>query len=57
MSKKEEKAKRIAKRKKMLIFAKKIAKQITREYPNTHDRLTLIFLANKIMDVELFIRD
>ncbi|GAI51976.1 unnamed protein product, partial [marine sediment metagenome] len=57
MSKKEEKAKRIAKREKMLVFARKIAKQTIQKYPKPGDRMEIFFLVKNIMNVELFVRE
>lgn len=57
MGKKEEKAKRIAKREKMLVLAKKTAKQIIKEYPKLGDRMEILFLVKNIMNIELFVKE
>jgi hypothetical protein len=53
----QDKARRIAERKKMLEFAKEIAGQIITKYPDRRDRSSLVFLIEKIMDIELFVKD
>lgn len=57
MRKKEVGASRIAKREKMLVFAKKIAKQTMREYPKLGDRMEIFFLVKNIMNIELFVKE
>ena len=51
------KEKRVAKRKEMLVFARKTAKQIMRKYPKLGDRMEIFFLVKNIMNVELFVSE
>jgi len=50
-------SKKIARREKMVILAKKIAKQIIKEYPCYCDRSEITSLVDDIMNVELFVKD
>lgn len=51
------KEKRVAKRKEMLVFARKIAKQIAMKYPNNLDRYNVESLINKLADIEAFAKN
>jgi len=57
MATRKKQSKKIARREKMVILAKKIAKQIIKEYPYYCDRSEITSLVDDIMNVELFVKD